>query len=419
MFNVVTLVILALLVGSCSGYTEEDPVIPERLPTLVPSYTSAISPTTIDAAQVEWIQRFFSDTVDGLATAADGNGNIYIAVSRGEISPLGSAFIQKYDDAGTEVWTRGWGDSRMLSAHFPLGIAVDAGDIYVVGYTARSIRGLIRGFLTKYDADGNEVWTRVRGNLSQSERTDFTNRACDVAVDSTGIYVSGAIWTGRQGDSATTYRTYLRKFDRKGNEMWQRDLGAKQSIRNIILASGSDGIYIIDRGEVVFTTQGVSPPASGRYIWPVAMLRYDTNGNVLWRKEFSGDSEYGIAVNWNGIFVVSGGSIRLYNAGGDEVWVREFKDFTEAFGIAVDATGVYVAGRGALSGQKGAGGEDVILRKFDIFGTEQWTRQFGTNRNDGKVRLAIDSDAIYALGVATGTSRLQTVSLPQRLSWLN
>src|SRR6185295_11877014 len=71
----------------------------------------------------------------------------------------------------------------------------------------------------------------------------------------------------------------------------------------------------------------------------------------------------------------------LSNAGwaqgfrGSEFGTEQYDDGTA---IAVDATGVYVAGRteGVLPGQVEGGKIDGFVRKYDFSGIEIWTRQF-------------------------------------------
>ena len=78
--------------------------------------------------------------------------------------------------------------------------------------------------------------------------------------------------------------------------------------------------------------------------------------------------------------------------------------------MAVDATGVYVAGEtgGALPGQTrtSGGGDDAFVRKYDRNGNELWTRQFGSaGQFEGRVGedrasgVAADATGVYMGGV--------------------
>src|SRR5438270_6913106 len=74
-------------------------------------------------------------------------------------------------------------------------------------------------------------------------------------------------------------------------------------------------------------------------------------------------------------------------------WIRQFGSSSGdiAQSVAVDASGVYVAGRtmGALPGQTKAGFYDAYIRKYDPSGTELWTRQFGSSGSTNVFGVAL------------------------------
>ena len=100
----------------------------------------------------------------------------------------------------TKLWLRqtstpGSFDEQAWSA------AVDtSGNIYVAGTTVGTFPGQVSagssdGFLAKYDSSGNLVWVRQFGS------TGFESPR-DVAVDATGIYVTGYTTAGLLGEAA-------------------------------------------------------------------------------------------------------------------------------------------------------------------------------------------------------------------------
>ena len=98
--------------------------------------------------------------------------------------------------------------------------------------------------------------------------------------------------------------------------------------------------------------------------------------------------------------------VRKYDLNGTELWTRAF-DVSGAGGIlgmAADATGVYLAGyvNGALPGQAHKGSLDVFVRKYDSVGTELWTRQFGTSRADVAFDVAVNTGTVYVTGSTEG-----------------
>ena len=107
---------------------------------------------------------------------------------------------------------------------------------------------------------------------------------------------------------------------------------------------------------------------------------------------------------------VSAGSVdtfvRKYEAEGGEVWTRQFgtSGFDGFPTIAVHASAVYVIGltEGAFPGQVSAGGDDVFIRRYDVDGNEQWTRQLGTSGHEFVLDVAAHAGGVDVFGVTTG-----------------
>ena len=147
---------------------------------------------------------------------------------------------------------------------------------------------------------------------------------------------------------------------------------------------------------------------------------------TLWTRQFgSAATDYGIgiSVDASGVYVAgftegtlpgqtsAGGTdafVRKYDLVGTEVWTRQFGTAAEDFaiGISVDSSGVYVAGatRGTLPGQTSAGFMDVFVRKYDAAGTEVWTRQFGTANPDQSMEISAGTSGVYVVGSMGGAA---------------
>lgn len=146
---------------------------------------------------------------------------------------------------------------------------------------------------------------------------------------------------------------------------------------------------------------------------------------VQWIRQFGSaaqDRAAAIAVNASGVYVAgateavlpgqrSAGAVdafvQRYDAGGTEIWTRQFgtSGIDEVLAIAVDDTGVYVAGdtQGALS-SAAPGGPHAFLRKYDLNGGEIWTREFGSGRREEVLAIAVGAAGIYAAGDTTVTA---------------
>ncbi|HWP85268.1 MAG TPA: hypothetical protein VNN17_08765, partial [Terriglobia bacterium] len=75
-------------------------------------------------------------------------------------------------------------------------------------------------------------------------------------------------------------------------------------------------------------------------------------------------------------------------------------DADEAFGVAADATGIYLGGYtdGILPDLDRVGKQDAFLRKYDAAGNVLWTRQFGSVFDDAALAVAAGGDGVYVAG---------------------
>jgi hypothetical protein len=383
---------------------------------------------TAHGQEIEWIRQFGSSSFDlawGISVDASG---IYVAgwtdhALPGQTSTGGrDAFVRKYDADGTEVWTRQFGTSSLDETR---GISVDASGIYVAGETwgtlpGQTSAGASDAFVRKYDADGTEVWTHQFGSLSIG-----IDAARGISVDASGVYVAGETLGTLPGQtSAGSGDAFVRKYDADGNEVWTHQFGTSSLDETRGISVDASGVYVA--GETWGTLPGQTS-AGGRDAF---VRKYDADGTEVWTRQFgssSSESAFGISVDASGIYVAgwtngtlpgqtSAGSVdafvRKYDADGNEVWTRQFgSPITDvARGISVDASGVYVAGEtlGTLPGQTSAGSADAFVRKYDADGTEVWTRQFGSSSWDQAFGISVDASSIYVAGLTWGTLPDQT-----------
>jgi hypothetical protein len=187
---------------------------------------------------------------------------------------------------------------------------------------------------------------------------------------------------------------------------WTRQFGTTATDEVYGVAVDATGVYLV--GDTVGTLPGqTSAGGSDAFV-----RKYDADGTELWTRQFgttSYDYAFGVAVDAGGVYVVGGADdafVRKYDADGTEQWTRQFGTvkFDYALGVAVDATGVYVAGYtyGALPGQVNAGGADAFVRKYDVNGNVVWTHQFGTSSNEPASAVAVNATGVYMAGYTDG-----------------
>lgn len=316
-----------------------------------------------DAQAVQWTRQFGGPAAENAFAVATAPNAVYAAgqVNGAFAGVTGAgridAWVSKLDLDGNVVWSRQFGSPDNDIAN---GVAADATGVYVVGQTDGALEGANAGgediFVRKYDSSGNELWTRQFGLAAR----DIGSAA---AVDATGLYVTGRVTGALPGQTAVGGEDgFVRKYDFDGNEIWTRQFGSVDYEKPYGVAVDSSGVYVAGEtgGELVVRAGGAD----------YFLRKYDIDGNAQWTRQFGTDT-------------TDGGGY-----GG---------------GVAVDSTGVYVAGltAGTFDGQTKLGGLfDSFVQKFDLDGTAQWVRQFGSTSDDGAYGVALGGGFVYVAGQA-------------------
>ncbi|MDJ0677046.1 MAG: SBBP repeat-containing protein [Calothrix sp. MO_167.B42] len=317
-------------------------------------------------------------------SGVDTDGNIYIGGGTdGSLAEqnLGArdAWLSKYDSNGNQLWSKQFGTS---GAELIFDKVVDENNnIYVTGNTTGELgnntnQGGVDVFLAKYNSDGNQEWIKQFGTVTFE---DYTN----VTTDKDGnVYLSGHTIGSLGGDN--------------------QNLGQ-------VLGQGVDG--------------GV--PSTDPYVF-----KFDSDGNELWRAQLGTvtlDDNWGLAVDQDGNVFLGGntkgdfGGQNASSAGeydswlvkldkdGQEEWVKQFgtPEYDFLWAMETDSQGnLYVTGwtLGDLAGEN-VGSYDVWLAKYDTNGNQVWIKQFGSTGDDAPFRdgIEIDSnDNIFLTGYTNG-----------------
>lgn len=174
-----------------------------------------------------WTRQFGTENLTyAQGVAADSSGNVFvIGNTYGGQANIGvvDAFIRMFSPSGEEIWSKQFGTSN---ADYAQSLAVDvSGNVYVVGKTYGTLPGQTRqgeydAFLRKYDTSGNELWTRQFGTANDEN-------VFGLAIDSTGnVYVTGNTFGNFPGYGIpSNIDVFVRKYDACGNELWTRQFG--------------------------------------------------------------------------------------------------------------------------------------------------------------------------------------------------
>ena len=371
-----------------------------------------VSKIDLDGNHV-WTDEFTGSTNGNGASISASSSGIYAVGHQGTHDSDGT--LRKYDALGSLAWID-------LITGFQAG-SDRANDVawsdslYVVGDVGGALPGQTSlgqgdGYLRKYDSGGAVIWTRQFGTSEQ----DYARA---VAVDDTAVYLAGETAGAFPGQSSTGGSdAFLSKYDTEGNIIWTRQFGSLATIGTPITGADSivvdaSGIYVAGRVFGVLPSQSsASPQHSDSFV-----RKYDFNGNQQWTQQFGNASnDYGsaIGVDATGVYVTglilnasADAFVRKFDPqSGQLVWDRQFgtSETEWARALVLDDTGVYVSGytRGSLPGFQSEGDFDVFVRQYDVDGSELWTQQFGSEGSDTPNALAVGDFGLYVAGNASG-----------------
>jgi hypothetical protein len=255
------------------------------------------------------------------------------------------------------LWTHQLGNPKLTSGINS--ISSDNSGIYTAGFLNQNltIGNLTFGspFLTSYGNNGNTVWTRNIGNSSS-----FSPK---VTIGSDGLYVEIGYGKGET----------LLKYDFSGTELWD------ESIQPPVVMEPSspitDGVIGAGVSSVPLTNQNLT----GNVLF---LREYDSNGRILWTKEFYNSSDIsstnaiqGVSVSSNETFVLTPQFLAAFNLSGKELWTREF-NFTgivTPLSLSSDDSGVYVTGTIQNTPTNPGIG---FISKYDFTGSMIWNSPF-------------------------------------------
>lgn len=373
------------------------------------------------SAFTEWPAQFGTAGVDHVYDMVTIGTDMYVVGSVAGALPGQShaggldAFVQKYNKDGVLQWTRQFGTSADDAA---TAIAVRNGEIYVTGYVDGALPELTSAggrdiFLRAYRSEGELVMNKQLGS-------DGHDHPWNIAFLDTYLYIVGG--TNAEFSGATTHGgqdIFVMQYHYGGEPGWVRQFGTDQIDSALGIAADTSGLYVIGSTNGTFPGQ-ISNGAQDAYV-----MKLNEAGVMQWQHQF-GTAGYDFAFNGavrdDVLYVVgdveaalpgqsaagdSDGFVRAYDTEtGTELWTNQFgtSGFDEAYSVAVDDTGVHVAGfvDGVLPGQLGHGELDGYVRKYDFTGSELYTYQFGTSGSEDVLAFTVRDGVIYVGGSTDG-----------------
>jgi len=374
--------------------------------------TNAQAPFLIGSAGAEY----------GKANTIDREGNHIVTAlfaNSVNVNPTGSTIlstngmidvlIAKYDTQGRLVWGKRFGGTTTTDA--PHAIETDAqNNIVVGGYcgnpnlqnatvnfnpsgtSTQQTYGGYDGFVAKYTAEGNYLWSFILGRVGSTAE----ERIWDIAIDRAGdIYVTGA-FTGSVnfnplGSSPNNKQVntgvglFLSKYNSNGVNLWTEvyeteDTSVFFEAYTAVDTDSNDNVFFAGNFRSKGLNIGGSPSVNLSAVGQTDMflLKYSSMGVLQWGKSFGSAQQD----------IVSPGALRIDRSGNAYFTGR----ISGAVNFATNSTPTLVSGA------------SLFVTGFDTNGNLIRAWGMTSNAGDGGHRIGFDDqNNLYVAGWINGT----------------
>ncbi|MBD3231018.1 MAG: hypothetical protein GF329_22755 [Candidatus Lokiarchaeota archaeon] len=245
----------------------------------------------------------------------------------------------------------------------------------------------------------NDPYT-FQWNVTLNGNASSTDEGYGIAMDSQGyIYVSGIVYQTTNWNDII-----LIKYDQSGNVYWNRTIssnGIHKDCGYDLDIDNNDNIYVV--GYLY------DPINSDDFI----LLKYNTNGTLLWNKTWGGgglDRIFGVDFCNNHLYVVGKTSswgtgqndlvVEKLDLSGNRIWNYTWGGSYDdsGNGIYVKGNDIYVTGSTSDSTQD----DVVIIRLYDLGSicSQMWVKIWGGSHEDQGYDIAVDTNnSVYITGL--------------------
>ena len=323
-----------------------------------------------------------------------------------------NGYLYMIDDKGNILWKYIFDDYK--NNEFRDVALLSDGNLFVVGYA--DINDKVEMIYQKLTPKGKLIFKK---KIPYNDSGFDGNSGSSIVIFKNGFYIAGI---GKEKYN----KLLLSKFDNNGNRKWTKKYGNEREEYKY------SRITLDNNGDVYAT--GAIIPVSREGYWNTFVLKYDSNGNVIWKKNFKPNSskyrssrgKY-IDIDKNGYIVVSGSTNSLHRLrqmgsrkNEDANLIKLTKDgkviFNEAYGysnfIDWDSATSFINesdGSYLLSGntQRGRKDNNFWILKVSNKGKKLWQKNYGSTRpesiqssikaNDGYIFFGTDGDKLWLL----------------------
>ncbi len=247
--------------------------------------------------------------------------------------------------------------------------------------------------IVKWDMGGHLIWNKTWD-------WSFVEIGLGIWGDGTYIYTSGYV---DYYDLSNDQDFVLIKWDTSGNKIWNKTWGGPTD--EMGYSVWGDGTYLYTCGYT---------DSYGAGSTDLAIVKWDTSGNVLWNRTWGGPSEdRGYSIWGDGTFIYTGGSTSSYGSGmkdlalvqwdasGTKIWNKTWGavNMDECKSVWGDGNFIYTGGYTETTNH----GDDDILIKWNPSGNIVWNKTFDDNvANDLISSVWGDGVSIYTGGTRNG-----------------
>jgi hypothetical protein len=260
-----------------------------------------------------------SATADGVYVSGTTFGAFPGQTSSGQ----GEAFLRKYDPSGNELWTRQFG-STFGTQSGTISVAADGVYLVgetAGALPGQTQSGNFDGFVRKYDVTGRELWTRQFGSACGAPVN--TTNATSVAAAVEAVYVGGYSTCPLAGQTNFgDFDAFLRKYDANGNELWTREFGSPAEDEVFSVSAGANSVYVGGRTAGALPGQTHSDPFTFDAF--VRAYDFNGSELWTGQFNSSNEHAAGLAPFANGVFVAYVAGLSEYDLNGNGIALSQF-----------------------------------------------------------------------------------------------
>jgi hypothetical protein len=402
--------------------------------------TTVKDPTTATGSTTKDVTNTVLAPTSAKSTAVDADGHVYVvgssqgAVNGEQIEGSKDVYLTKYDSTGQVLWTRLLGATSNADG---FAVATDSkGNVVIAGrvdapLTQSAVGGGQDAFVTKYNGNGEEIFTRQTDPLADDGATSLAIGPDD------SIYVGGY---AKSAISATTSYSgagdaTLTKLSPTGTRLFSQEFGTSGSDTTRAVAVAADGnvlVASVENDHAVLrkfdSATGLSTP-----LWTVDLGALQ--GGDIGAITVDGNSVY-VGGSTSNAALDAGGAASIVNAsaGGTDGFVARIDDagssaaavFTSYVGtgssdavrgITTANGAIYVTGdtQGQFPGETQTGGTNGFVAKLDSSGAIGWTKQYsgqsGIAAGAAIAAAPQGASVLDQLGLPSGTFQFATSQL--------